>query len=111
VEAAFPGRVVLTSTVADPGLAPLEDKIAELFFSGQVDTDDMTYVSNVRHIQLLKEAQAALSDALGQLEAAMPVDVVTIDLQRAWSRLGEIVGEEVSEALLDQIFSQFCLGK
>jgi len=111
VEAAFPGRVVQTSTVAEPGLAPLEEKIAALFFSGQVDTDDATYLSNVRHIRLLNEALQALQEAAEQLQAAVPVDVAAIDLQRAWSLLGEILGEEVGEALLDEIFSQFCLGK
>ncbi len=111
VDALFPGRVVETSTVAEPGLSALEEKIVELFFSGQVDTDDFTYVSNTRHIRLLTEARDALADAMEQLEAGMPVDVVAIDVQRAWSRLGEIIGEEVGEALLDEIFSQFCLGK
>lgn len=111
LEAAFPGRVVETSTVAEPGLEQLEEKIAALFFSGQMEADDLTYLSNARHIRLLTEAQEALTEAVGQLQTAVPVDVAAIDMKRAWSLLGEILGEEVGEALLDEIFSQFCLGK
>jgi len=111
LESAFPGRVVQTSTVGEPGLAQLEDKIAELFLSGEVETEDFTYLSNARHIRLLTQAEDALAEALRHLEEQIPVDMIGIDLRRAWSLLGEIIGEEVGEALLDQIFSQFCLGK
>jgi len=111
LESAFPGRVVQTSAVGEPGLAQLEDKIAELFLSGEVETEDFTYLSNARHIRLLTQAEDALAEALRHLEEQIPVDMIGIDLRRAWSLLGEIIGEEVGEALLDQIFSQFCLGK
>ncbi len=111
MEAIFPGRVVHTSTVSVPGLAQLENKIAELFLSGEVEGEDLTYLSNARHIRLLTQAEEALSEAIRHLDEQIPVDMISIDLRRAWSLLGEIIGEEVGEALLDQIFSQFCLGK
>ncbi len=71
----------------------------------------MTYVSNVRHIQLLKQAKQALEDAMGSLEMDMPLDIVQIDVTRTWEFLGEIVGDTASDSLIDQLFSQFCLGK
>jgi tRNA modification GTPase len=52
-----------------------------------------------------------IEDALGAAEAAMPIDMVQIDLRRAWDTLGEINGDTAQDSLLDQLFSQFCLGK
>jgi tRNA modification GTPase len=93
------------------GLDQLEQAIADFVYGGRLGEEDLTYVSNSRHIALLHEAQAALGDALVAIEEGMPVDLVQIDIQQAWEKLGEIVGETVSEALIDQLFSQFCLGK
>src|SRR5699024_6478954 len=72
---------------------------------------DMTYVSNVRHIELLRKAKEALADAMNSLEMGMPLDIVQIDVRRAWEYLGEIIGDTASDSLIDQLFSQFCLGK
>jgi tRNA modification GTPase len=71
----------------------------------------LTYVSNVRHIHLLKQSRSSLQDAIRAAENGMPIDLIQIDLQRGWEALGEIIGEAVGESLIDQIFSQFCLGK
>lgn len=93
------------------GLDRLEEEIAQFVFGGKVEGEDLTYVGNSRHIALLNEAKEALEEALAANESGLPVDIVQIDLRRAWEKLGEILGEEVSEALIDQLFSQFCLGK
>ncbi len=103
--------LVHISVKEERGLDQLEEQIVEQVFSGQMDGDDLTYVSNSRHIALLHEARQALEDALKAIEAGWPVDMVQIDIQRAWERLGEIVGDTVSETLIDQLFAQFCLGK
>lgn len=70
----------------------------------------MTYVSNVRHVQLLKQAKQSLEDAQNGMEMGVPLDVVQIDVTRTWEILGEIIGDTVHESLIDQLFSQFCLG-
>lgn len=103
--------LVHISVKEERGLDQLEEQIVEQVFSGQMDGDDLTYVSNSRHIALLHEARQALEEALKAIEAGWPVDMVQIDIQRAWERLGEIVGDTVSETLIDQLFAQFCLGK
>src|SRR5699024_3088190 len=95
----------------DEGIDVLEERISEIFFTGQIDTGDMTYVSNIRHIQLLKQAKQALEDAIEAIESGIPLDIAQIDVTRTWEYLGEIVGDTASEALVDQLFSQFCLGK
>lgn len=104
-------RIVHMAAARHEGLDALERAIRGLFFSGELASQDLTYVSNVRHIHLLRESGNALRDALAAAEAGMPIDLIQIDLHRSWELLGEIIGEAVSESLLDQIFSQFCLGK
>ena len=112
VESLFPKeRIVHMSVLRNEGLEQLQKAITGIFFEGQVQSDDLTYVSNARHIQLLKQAHASLRDALEAAKEAVPVDIIQIDIHTAWEKLGEIIGDAVGESLIDQIFSQFCLGK
>lgn len=103
--------IITTSLIKDEGIDELETALSNLFFSQQMMTEDVTYVSNIRHIQLLKQAKEALQDARNALSLNMPLDVVQIDVTRTWEFLGEIIGDTASESLIDQLFSQFCLGK
>src|SRR5699024_9927580 len=103
--------IVSTSLLQEEGIDRLETAISETFFEGDIDTADFTYVSNVRHIQLLNQAKETLEDAMEGLEMEMPLDMVQIDVTRTWEILGEIIGDTASDALIDQLFSQFCLGK
>src|SRR5699024_12313860 len=80
-------------------------------YAGVHESGYMTYVSNVRHNELLRKAKEALADAMNSLEMGMPLDIVQIDVRRAWEYLGEIIGDTASDSLIDQLFSQFCLGK
>ena len=68
-------------------------------------------MTNARHIALLEQAKVALEAVLTGLEQELPVDLVQIDMTRAWELLGEITGDSYQDELLDQLFSQFCLGK
>ncbi|MCM3627624.1 tRNA uridine-5-carboxymethylaminomethyl(34) synthesis GTPase MnmE [Paenibacillus glycanilyticus] len=104
-------RIVRMSVREEEGLDLLEKAISKLFFEGQLDSGDLTYVSNVRHISLLKRAQQSLLDAIEASNAGIPIDLIQIDVRSAWESLGEILGDEVGDSLIDQIFSQFCLGK
>ena len=103
--------IVTTSIIEEKGIDELEKAIARIFFAGEIETGDLTYVSNVRHIQLLKQSKQSLEDAMEGLQLGMPLDIVQIDVTRTWEFLGEIVGDTASEGLIDQLFSQFCLGK
>lgn len=104
-------RVILMSVKEQEGLDRLEQAISDLFFEGKLEGDDAAYVSNVRHIDLLEKAKRSLEEARAGADAGLPIDMIQIDIHNAWERLGEIVGEAVGESLVDQIFSQFCLGK
>jgi tRNA modification GTPase len=104
-------RIVELSLIENKGIDNLEKAIAAIFFEGKLESSDLTYVSNVRHISLLKQAKRSLHDALEANEQYVPIDMIQIDIRAAWEQLGEIIGDSVGESLIDQIFTQFCLGK
>lgn len=103
--------VVTTSLLKEEGINDLEEAIQSLFYTGAIESGDLTYVSNTRHISILQQAKRAIEDALSGIEQDVPIDMVQIDLTRCWELLGEIIGDAVHESLIDQLFSQFCLGK
>ncbi|CAH2714642.1 tRNA modification GTPase MnmE [Neobacillus rhizosphaerae] len=104
-------KIVTTSLLEDQGVDELEEAIAALFFAGSLEAGDMTYVSNSRHIALLHQSLQVIEEAIEGVEIGTPIDIVQIDLTRTWELLGEIIGDSVHESLIDQLFSQFCLGK
>lgn len=104
-------RVIATALLEEKGVDELEQAIADLFFEGTIEAADMTYVSNARHIGLLTQAEKTIGDAIAAIHSGVPIDMVQIDLTRTWEILGEITGDTVHESLIDQLFSQFCLGK
>ncbi|WP_089832822.1 tRNA uridine-5-carboxymethylaminomethyl(34) synthesis GTPase MnmE [Halolactibacillus halophilus] len=103
--------VVSTSLIEEAGVDQLEQAIADTFFTGGIEASDLSYVSNARHIQLLNQAKQSLNDANLAIDSEMPLDLIQIDVTRAWELLGEIIGDTVQDSLIDQLFSQFCLGK
>lgn len=105
-------EIIKSSAVSPLGTKALEDRIAAMFFAGSIEnTSNNIMVTNARHIGLLKQADTALDAVLEGVETGMPVDLVQIDMTRAWDLLGEITGDSYQDELLDQLFSQFCLGK
>ena len=105
-------EIIKSSAVSPLGTKDLEDRIATMFFAGSIEnTSNNIMVTNARHIGLLKQAETALDAVLEGIETGMPVDLVQIDMTRAWDLLGEITGDSYQDELLDQLFSQFCLGK
>ncbi|MEG6584434.1 tRNA uridine-5-carboxymethylaminomethyl(34) synthesis GTPase MnmE [Dendrosporobacter sp. 1207_IL3150] len=108
----LPGKTVLKiSTIEGSGLSELEKIIADMVYGGQVQQSDGTFVNNVRQVELLRQTDNYLLEVLHTISAAMPPDCVVVDLRAAWDKLGEISGDTVGEDIIDQIFSQFCIGK
>lgn len=93
------------------GLTELEQAILDLVYSGEVSQAEGAFVNNVRHIDLLRQAKGHLDEALRTAEMAMPPDCIVVDLRAAWEKLGEVTGDAVSENIIDEIFSRFCIGK
>ena len=99
------------SILNDTGIDELRNKIVEMFNLEKLEGSDYTYLSSARSISLLNKALNSLNSVKEWIKNNAPVDMVEIDLKQVWSILGEITGETYTDELIDQLFSQFCLGK
>lgn len=104
-------EVISISALTKDGFKDLEKAILKLLSLEDIEERDFNYLSNARHIQKVKEAKASLLQVLDSIALDMPVDVYAIDLTDAWHDLSEILGERYENALLNELFSKFCLGK
>ncbi|HEU4962427.1 MAG TPA: tRNA uridine-5-carboxymethylaminomethyl(34) synthesis GTPase MnmE [Bacilli bacterium] len=104
-------KLVETSIATGEGMEELEAAVEDLFLSGDIEGKEGSYVSNARHIALLEKAKREMQESLDAANFGMTLDLVAVDIRNCWMTLGEVTGEAVAEDLLDQIFSQFCLGK
>lgn len=102
---------IIGNTVDEKGIEDLKQAIIKKLNLEDVISKDMTYMSNVRQIDLLKKALQSIESALNNLEYGMPVDIVEIDINKAWNFLGEITGDTYNDELINTLFSNFCLGK
>lgn len=103
--------IIETALSKGEGLKEIEDNIESLVYGGQISQGESLMVNNVRHIDLLKHADSAVGDALSLLEIMEPLDIVEIDIRNAYDFLGEIVGDTVSDEIINEVFARFCLGK
>lgn len=104
-------KIVYISALNNEGIDKLKDKIKEIFNFEQIETDDLTYLTNARALSLLRQSLKLINDIKNGVEADLPIDILEIDLKKVWELLGNIIGETYEEELIDQLFSQFCLGK
>ena len=93
------------------GLEELEKGVKELFFQGKLSYNEDFIVTSARHKSCLEEAGAALEHVSEAIHAGMPEDLYLVDLMEAYTCLGRILGEEVGEDLVNEIFNSFCMGK
>ena len=108
-------RILRTSTI-DPssensGMEELEETIRNMFFEGELKHNNELVVTNLRHKEALQDALHSLQLVERSIEDGMPEDFYSIDLTNAYASLGKIIGEEVDEDVVNEIFSKFCMGK
>lgn len=103
--------VIKTSMTLNEGLDLFEKTLETLFFKGELKTDKEVYITSLRHKAALEEAKKSLLMVIDSLDKGMPEDFLSIDLMSAYSSLGRIIGEEVDDDLVNEIFSKFCMGK
>jgi tRNA modification GTPase len=103
--------VVRLSAKEADGIGELEDCVERLVLGGRVVVGDSTYMTNERQAVLLETASMDLKEARDAAEVGATLDLVAVQLQSVYAELGLVIGEEVNEDLLDEIFSKFCLGK
>ena len=103
--------IISISAKEETGLDKLEDSIKNLFFTGDITSNEEIYITNARHKSLLKEALNSLKLVSEGIDNGVSEDFLTIDLMNGYEKLGLIIGEAVEDDLADQIFSKFCMGK
>ena len=103
--------IISISAKEETGLDKLEDSIKNLFFTGNITSNEEIYITNARHKSLLKEALNSLKLVSEGIDNGVSEDFLTIDLMNGYEKLGLIIGEAVEDDLADQIFSKFCMGK
>ena len=103
--------VVETAAAIDLGIDRLEAAILAIVAGGKLHAANIDIAINQRQAAALIRAQAALQQVLTTVDSQFPFDFWTIDLREAIRALGEVTGEEVTESVLDRIFSRFCIGK
>ena len=104
-------EVIYGNTVEINGLNNLKEAIKNKLNLDRVVNKDMSYLCNLREIDLVNKAEEALKNAQKNLKDGFSVDMIEIDLKSAWNYLGEIMGDSYEGELVDKIFSNFCLGK
>lgn len=103
--------MIKISARKNDGLDSLVSLIKKMFFHGQISYDDEVCITSSRHKEALLEALESVKEVQGSLENDMPEDFYSIDLMNAYASLGRIIGEEVGDDLVNEIFSKFCMGK
>lgn len=104
-------HVIRTSTLHHNGIDELEDTIRAMFLSGKIEGNNEIFLTNLRHVEAIQNTKNSLEQVKNSLKMDMPEDFYSIDLMSAYASLGSIIGEEVSDNLVNEIFSKFCMGK
>lgn len=107
----LPNNVIKISVNNDDGIDELKNRIIELFNLGNLETDDLTYLSDARSIALLEQSLTKIDDSITSIKNNEPIDMVELSLKESWNLLGEIIGETYTDELINELFSRFCLGK
>lgn len=103
--------IIQTSMKDETGIDQLEDAIKKYFISGKIDFNHEANITNIRHKEALSDAYESLKLVKKSIEDEMSEDFLSIDLMNAYSSLGKIIGQEVEDDLVNEIFSKFCMGK
>ena len=104
-------NVVYGNTLTTAGIKELKEMITTIFNLEKINTNDPTYITNARHKALIEIALNYLNSALENIDNGYSVDMLEIDIRACWDTLGEIIGATYKDELLDELFSNFCLGK
>ena len=104
-------EIVKLSALKEQGLENLKEKISKLFNLEEINSGDFTYLSNSREISLVKKAINISKNLEEALKNDVPLDLLEIDIKEICEILGEIIGENYNDKLIDTLFSNFCLGK
>lgn len=104
-------KYVTGNTISKDGLDNLKNEIIKKFELDNITEKDITYISNIRQVNHIKDALNSINSALDNINEDISIDIIEIDLRSAWESLGDIIGANYNEELIDNLFANFCLGK
>lgn len=104
-------KIIRTSMTQEEGMDCFTKTVKDMFLEGKISYNDEVYITNIRHKEAIKDAYESMLQVKKSIENSMPEDFYSIDLMSAYASLGTIIGEEVGEDLVNEIFSKFCMGK
>ena len=104
-------NVIYGNTLSIEGIRPLKEEIIKRFNLDEIETNDVTYLSNIEQVNTIKKCLNICLKAISKLEQGIFIDMVEIDLKEILDLLGQITGSSYDEELLDTLFKNFCLGK
>ncbi|WP_213818624.1 tRNA uridine-5-carboxymethylaminomethyl(34) synthesis GTPase MnmE [Garciella nitratireducens] len=108
----FPKKSIIEiSALKGEGVERLQNEIVQMVYGGQVSIEKDGLVSNVRHKNLLEKALNSITITIDTIQQGLPLELISVDLKDCWDYLGQVTGDTVSEDIIDQIFSNFCIGK
>lgn len=107
----FGNRDYMNVSIKKGTILDIENRIKDMFFSGNLKAKEEFYINNLRHVRALKEAVKFIDSAIEGLETREFLDCIEVDLRGALDELGNITGETTTEDILDKVFSEFCIGK
>lgn len=103
-------KIIETSMISRDGVDKLEGAIFEIFDSKELNKESLM-ITNLRHERLLNSSMKNLKSSLNDIKAYVPIDCVEVDLRASYDDLGLIIGETVSDEIMDKVFREFCVGK
>ena len=107
----FKNNIIKMSIKKEIGIEELFKKLVDMFKLNEIDLDNELIITNIRHQDLIRKATESTKRAIEDLKSLMPIDIVSINIKQILEDLGEITGDNVSEDIINSIFSKFCLGK
>ncbi len=104
-------KIIKISALEQTGIDELNSEIINLFKLNEINFDSEIIVTNARHKNLINKALENTNEALNVIEDNMPIDIIAVYIKEILENLGLITGENVSEDIINEVFSKFCLGK
>lgn len=104
-------KTIKISLLSESNLSDLYKELDIMFNLNQITADNGILITNVRHKNLIQNAIEHTKEAKKSLNSGMPIDIISINIKEILEDLSEITGENVSEDIIKEIFSKFCLGK
>lgn len=104
-------NILKISAKTGDGIEEIYKKISEMFKTKEIEMNDGIIITNIRHKNQIDKALKSVNEAIDTNASGLPIDIVSIPIKQILSDLSVITGEDVSEDIINEIFSKFCLGK